>query len=299
MYTLPQIVTRQSSDAWKTHFDSIRNDEHEHSSAAEPTKSAKTGTGDFVWHELRTTDAKGAVDFYTHVVGWQAKSSGDPGGIPYTLLSVGDLSTAGLMELTPQMVEGGMKPVWVGFIGVDDVDGYAKRVEQGGGKLHCPPQDIPSVGRFASVEDPQGAAFLLFKGSLESAPPQPPAGTPGTVGWNELSANDEASAWSFYSGIFGWTVETTMDMGPMGIYRIFKNGGAPMGAIMTRDPKNSPVPFWLFYFNVDEIDAAASRIKEKNGQVLMGPHEVPGNQWIILGNDPQGVLFALVGPRKS
>ncbi len=259
--------------------------------------SPKTGTGDFVWHELRTTDTKGAQEFYTHVVGWQAKDFGDPAGVPYTLLSVGDLSTAGLMQLTPEMLQSGMKPAWAGFIGVDDVDAYAKRVEKAGGKVHTPPQDIPTVGRFASVADPQGATFLLFKGSLEYAPPRPAAGTPGTVGWNELSADDEKSAWPFYSDLFGWKVDSTMDMGPNGIYRIFNNGAGPTGAMMTRDPKTSPVPFWLFYFNVDNIDAAANRINEKNGQVLMGPHQVPGDQWIILGLDPQGAIFAVVGPK--
>jgi uncharacterized protein len=268
------------------------------SAQQEVTPPVKANTGDFVWHELRTTDAKGAEDFYTHVVGWQAKSSGDPGGVPYKLLSVGDLSTAGLMQLTPEMLAGGMKPGWVGFIGVDDVDAYAKRIEQVGGKLHCPPQDIPTIGRFASVEDPQGAAFLLFKGSLNYAPPRPPAGSPGTVGWNELSANDEQSAWPFYSSLFGWAVDSTMDMGPNGIYRIFNNGAAPIGAMMTRDPSKSPAPFWLYYFNVDDIDAATTRIEEKNGQVLMGPHQVPGDIWIVLGLDPQGAMFSIVGPRK-
>jgi predicted enzyme related to lactoylglutathione lyase len=90
-----------------------------------------------------------------------------------------------------------------------------------------------------------------------------------------------------------------MDMGPQGTYRIFNNGGAPIGAMLTRDRKNSPVPFWLFYINVENIDQAANRIREKNGQVLMGPHQVPGEQWIILGRDPQGAMFAVVGPRKS
>lgn len=260
--------------------------------------TAKPNRGDFVWHELRTTDLKGAEEFYTHVVGWQAKSSGDPGGVPYTLLTVSDVPAAGLMQLTPQMAEGGMKPSWAGFIGVDDVDAYAKRVEEAGGKLHCAPMDIPGVGRFVSVEDPQGAAFLLFKEAYEYSPQRPATGTPGTVGWNELSANDEQSAWPFYSDLFGWKVDTTMDMGPMGTYRIFNNGAGPIGAMMTRDPKNSPVPFWLFYFSVENIDAAEARIKEKNGQVLMGPHQVPGDQWIILGLDPQGALFALVGPKK-
>jgi predicted enzyme related to lactoylglutathione lyase len=90
-----------------------------------------------------------------------------------------------------------------------------------------------------------------------------------------------------------------MDMGPMGTYRIFNNGGAAIGAMMTRDPKNSPVPFWLYYFNVEDIDAANARVTEKNGQVLMGPHQVPGDLWILLGQDPQGAMFALVGPRKK
>jgi uncharacterized protein len=267
--------------------------------AQEVTTPVTARTGDFVWHELRTTDAKGAQEFYSHVIGWQPKSSGDPGGVPYTLLSTGGFDVAGLMELTPDMLAGGMKPAWVGFIGVDDVDAYARRVEQAGGKLHCPPMDIPNIGRFASVEDPQGAAFLLFKGSLEYAPPRPAPGAPGTVGWNELSANDGQAAWSFYSELFGWKEDHAMDMGPMGIYRIFNNGSAPMGGMMSRDQSKSPAPYWLFYFAVEDIDAAANRIAEKNGQILMGPHQVPGESWIIVGLDPQGAMFAVVGPRRQ
>jgi predicted enzyme related to lactoylglutathione lyase len=265
----------------------------------EVTSPVSAKSGDFVWHELRTTNAKAAADFYTYVIGWQAKSSGDPGGIPYILFSVGDLGTAGLMQLTPDMLADGMRPGWLGFVGVDDVDAYAKRVEQAGGKLHCRPQDIPGIGRFVSVEDPQGAAFLLFKGSLDYAPPRPPAGSPGTVGWNELSANDGQSAWPFYSEIFGWAEDSTMDMGPMGTYRIFNNGGNPIGAVMSRDLSKSPMPFWLYYFNVEDIDAAAARIREKSGEILMGPHEVPGDLWIVLGHDPQGAMFSIVGPRKK
>lgn len=261
--------------------------------------NTSSGTGNFVWHELRTTDAQAAEVFYTHVVGWKTMDSGDPGGMPYKLFTAGDLATAGVMQLSPSMLEGGMKPSWIGFIGVDDVDGYATRVEQSGGKLHSPAQDIPGIGRFASVEDPQGAAFLLFKGSVNYAPPRPATGQPGTVGWNELSANDGEAAWPFYSEIFGWKEDSTMDMGPLGTYRMFNNGGAPVGAMMTRDPSKSPVPFWLYYVNVDDIDAAAARITEKNGQLCMMPHEVPGHLWIVLGIDPQGALFALVGPRKQ
>jgi predicted enzyme related to lactoylglutathione lyase len=122
----------------------------------EVTAPANVTTGNFVWHELRTTDAKEAEDFYTHVVGWQAKNSGDPGGIPYTLLSVGDIGTAGLMQLTPDMLAGGMRPGWVGFIGVDDVDAYAKRIEQAGGH--------PNRGSLCLCGRPTGRGLPLVQG---------------------------------------------------------------------------------------------------------------------------------------
>jgi uncharacterized protein len=270
------------------------------STATQPEVSASASAthGDFVWYELRTTDAKAATDFYTHVVGWQAQPSGDPGGIPYTLLATQGSGVAGLMQLTPEMQAGGMRPAWVGFIGVDDVDAYAKRIEEAGGKLHCPPMDIPTIGRFASVQDPQGAVFLIFKSFRGNMPAPPSLGTSGTIGWNELSADDEKAVWPFYSSLFGWKVETEMDMGAMGNYRIFKNHGPQMGAMMNRDRSRTPMPFWLYYFNVDDIDAAAARIQEKQGQICMGPHEVPGGLWIVVATDPQSALFAVVGRKK-
>ena len=103
------------------------------------------------------------TDFYTHVVGWKAMGSGDPSGIPYTLFSVGGLNTAGLMDLTPEMEAGGMKPAWVGFIGVDDVDAYAKRVEEARRQTALRADGYPDFGRFASAEDPQGAVFLFSR----------------------------------------------------------------------------------------------------------------------------------------
>src|SRR5258708_26746680 len=93
---------------------------------------ASVTTGDFVWHELRTTDAKGAAAFYTHVIGWKTKDSGDPAGVPYKLFSVGGLHTAGLLELDQPMLDGGMTPAWAAFIGATDWDAGAQRLDQAG-----------------------------------------------------------------------------------------------------------------------------------------------------------------------
>jgi hypothetical protein len=60
-----------------------------------------------------------------------------------------------------------------------------------------------------------------------------------------------------------------------------------------------PVPFWLFYFNVDDLDAASERVQAHGGQLFEGPFAVPGGQWIARYVDPQGAIFALQGGRDS
>jgi len=94
-----------------------------------------------------------------------------------------------------------------------------------------------------------------------------------------------------------WTKAEARDMGPMGVYQLFATGGAPVGGMVTKPPQ-VPVPNWLYYFNVDGIDAAAARVTEGGGQVFMGPHEVPGGQWIVQCRDPQGAVFALVALKR-
>jgi predicted enzyme related to lactoylglutathione lyase len=89
-----------------------------------------------------------------------------------------------------------------------------------------------------------------------------------------------------------------MDMGPMGMYQLFAIGGVPVGGMMTRPPE-IPAPFWLYYFNVEAIDAAVKRATDAGGKLVMGPMEVPGGSWIAQCLDPQGVIFAMVAPVRS
>ncbi len=249
----------------------------------------------FVWYELMTSDAPAAEAFYRSVCGWATADSG-MSGMTYTLLSAGDTQVGGLMPLPESAAAMGARPAWVGYIGVDDVDAFAARVTTAGGAIHRPPEDIPGIGRFAVVADPHGAAFILFKGAGETPTASPP-GAPGHVGWHELHAGDGAAAFAFYAGLFGWTPSGEMDMGPMGSYRMFATGGDAVGGIMTKMPE-MPVSAWVYYVNVDAIDAAVSRITAGGGQVINGPMEVPGGQWVVQGLDPQGAMFALVAPRR-
>ena len=138
---------------------------------------------------------------------------------------------------------------------------------------------------------------MLFKGAGE-APPASAPGTPGTIGWHELSALDALPAFEFYAALFGWTIVESMDMGPMGKYHMFAIDGVPCGGVMNK-VEQQPAPAWLYYVNVPEIESATARIKAGGGQVIHGPAEVPGGSWIVNGIDPQGAPFAVVAPPKA
>ena len=195
--------------------------------------------------------------------------------------------------------DAGIRPGWIGYVAVDDVDAFAARVAAGGGRVLWPATDIPAIGRFAYVADPQGAVFTLFM-PLPGAPAPPEAeATPGRIGWHELHAADREGAFAFYAGLFGWTKTQAIDMGPMGTYQTFAAGGTGMTGGMMRKGDTIPAPCWLYYINVDDIDAAVGRAKASGGRLLQGPHQVPGGSWIAQCLDPQGTLFAMVGPNVT
>jgi predicted enzyme related to lactoylglutathione lyase len=197
------------------------------------------------------------------------------------------------MAMPPHAAASGAPIGWRGFIGVDDTDAYTDRVESAGGVLYYGPEDIPGVGRFAVVTDPQGAPFTLFTPAPGSPNPHLPPGTPGAIGWHELYAADGEAAFTFYKDLFGWQNVDNMDMGTHGIYRMFATGTGPaIGATLTRFD-TSVRPHWLYYVNVDDITAAEARVKDAGGSVTVPPQQVPGGGWILQGRDPQGANFAL------
>lgn len=249
----------------------------------------------FFWYELMTPDMDAATAFYTSVVGWTAEPfETAPGMPPYTVLSAGDRGVGGIMALSQDAA--GMPPAWIGYIHVIDIDASTERLAEAGGKVHRQPADIPGVGRFAVVADPQGAMFMFLQPSGPDQPPVPMT-TPGHAGWHELYTSDRQKAFDFYAGQFGWTSDHQMDMGEMGIYEIFAVNGEPTGGMMNKPPQ-VPVPFWQFYFNVDAIDATQQRVTAAGGKIVLEPTEVPGGSWIIQCQDPQGAYFALVAPKR-
>jgi uncharacterized protein len=252
-------------------------------------------TGKFVWYDVMTTDTKAAETFYGRVIGWSAKDSGMPGQ-SYTLLSAGPIMIGGLMPIPEDSRKAGVGPAWMGYIGVNDVDAYARQVEKAGGVIHRRPADIPGVGRFAVASDLHGAGFILFAPNSDQQPAPSPPGAPGHIGWHELYAGDREDDFAFYSGLFGWTKADAIES-PAGLYQLFATGGPPVGGMMTK-PSHMPQPGWLYYFNVDAIEGAIERVRTSGGEILHGPMQVPGGSWIAQCRDPQGAMFAMVAPKQ-
>lgn len=255
--------------------------------------------GRFFWYELMAPDTAAAVAFYTKVVGWTAREAGPQYG-GYTVLQTSqaeDSGTAGVMALTAEMKAAAMRPGWLGYIFVDDVDASAEQIAKLGGKVHRPPTDIPDIGRFCPVSDPQGAGFLIMKPNgptPETPPPPPPRDKPGHVGWRELMAGDWKTVWPFYEQAFGWKKLDEHDMGPMGTYLLIEMAGQRAGGMMTK-PAEQPQPSWNYYIQVESTGAAFQRAKDLGATFFHGPTAVPtGEAWIAQGMDPQGAAFNLI-----
>jgi predicted enzyme related to lactoylglutathione lyase len=109
--------------------------------------------GRFVWYELATTDIASAKAFYTDVLGWGTQDV--PASAPaYTLFTAGGAAVSGLMELS-EATASGLRPSWLGYVGVNDVNAAANRIEELGGAVHVPPTEIPNVARI-NFSPPQG-----------------------------------------------------------------------------------------------------------------------------------------------
>jgi predicted enzyme related to lactoylglutathione lyase len=247
--------------------------------------------GRFVWHELMTTDPQAAGAFYAKVLSWKTQPSGMPG---YTLWVSGKAQAAGLMAQPQSAGQSGAPPSWLLYIGTPDVDGTVAAAERLGGKVLKAPADIPNVGRFAVLADPQGAAFALF---TPTAMPED-AASASDFSWHELATTDQEGAIAFYSELFGWGRGPTHDMGSMGTYQLIEHGGAQVGGVYKAMDAAKP-PHWLTYMRVASVDAAAAAAKAAGGRVTQGPMEVPGGSRVAQILDPQGGAFAVHEPARQ
>jgi uncharacterized protein len=256
--------------------------------------------GRFIWYELTTTDMAAAKAFYASVVGWGVEDRSTP-NLAYTWFTSGQTPVSGLVDLPREARRMGATPRWMGYVSVDNAEVTTAALRGLGGTVYVPPTDS-NIGRIAVVTDPQAATLALVQGLSvgrskggRSKPVEP--NKPGRIGWHELLTTDPRKAFAFYAGLFDWE-KADGETEPSANYQLFRAGEEPIGGIFSIRPMD-PVPFWLFYLNIGDIDAAAARVESAGGQVFEGPLEIPGGSWIARCRDPQGAAFALQGRRSQ
>lgn len=247
-------------------------------------------TDNFVWYELCTSDLESAKAFYGGLLGWTTTPFPSPTANEYQVFQMDGVGVGGLMALP----DGMPKPFWLGYIGVENADAALEQITSQGGQIHRI-MDIPDVGKIGLVSDPQGCHSAVIQGYSERKSEAFDRAKPGHGNWHELHSPEPIAGLHYYCSLHGWTKGRTMPLGTIGDYQLFQANGTDIGAMMPLMPGMNPT--WIYYFGVPDIDAAAETITANGGTILYGPSEVPDGAWILQSLDPQGAMFAVVGPR--
>jgi predicted enzyme related to lactoylglutathione lyase len=239
----------------------------------------KAAVGKFIWHEHVSKDQEQAKRFYTELLGWEL-DVWKPGEADYAMIKSGDGMHGGFSS--PQ---GDIPPHWLGHILVEDVDETITKIEGAGGQVRMGPMDMPEIGRFAIVADPQGATFSLYAAEGE------PGGSQGVFVWDELHTSDRDSAKSFYPEVFGWTANDN-DMGGGTIYTVFQRGEDQIGGCFDLS-EGEPMPNWMVYIGTSDVDASAAKARQLGATIIVEPSDIPNMGRFAVVQDPTGAVFGL------
>ncbi|HTV78128.1 MAG TPA: VOC family protein [Steroidobacteraceae bacterium] len=253
--------------------------------------------GQFLWHELLTSDPEAGAGFYSKVLGWNSRPwEGDAG---YSMLAAPTGPVGGARVVGKDSLASMAGPNWLTYVGVPDLAAALATAENHGGRVLHPVTAIPDGGRYAVIADPQGGIIGLYEpaGDMGGSNAAPAA---GPVAWHELTADDPEAALQFYNTLFGWEVLDRMPMGgEVGTYYLFGTGTTQLGGAFKRPAHLPPTwPRWLVYLRVPSVSAAVAAVEAAGGQLLNGPHEVPGGSWVAQVADSHGVPVALNGPKE-
>jgi hypothetical protein len=241
-----------------------------------------------VWVELATPDAGASREFYAKLFGWDVQVHEDPqyGGYGLARLDGNDVAGIGPKQSPEQPT------VWSLYIGTDDIDDLARKVQAAGGTVAAAPFDVGDQGRMAVFQDPAGA-FISGWQATQMRGFQ--SGTTGAFGWAEVNARGVDKAIPFYEQVFGWKAKPS----PMGEgqspYTEFQlDGESIAGAWEMNERIPAEVPsYWQIYFLVDDVDRAFQKTLDLGGREVVSPQDFPGGRFAIV-TDPQGASFGLL-----
>ena len=252
----------------------------------------KYPAGTFSWVDLMTTDAAGAKQFYTELMGWTVHDIPMGPDSFYTMLQLEGLDVAALSQMGAEQQAQGMPPVWNSYVSVENADESAEKAAAAGGTVMMAPFDVYDSGRMAVVQDPTGAVFSMWQAKSHIGAKL--VNIPGALAWNELATKDVARAKLFYGQLFGWEFQT-QEVSPGMEYTSIMNNGRSNGGIMQMSEEWGDVPaHWRVYFSVTDCDASVKKAKSLGATVRVPPQDIPDVGRFSIIQDPQGASLTLM-----
>lgn len=251
----------------------------------------KHAPGTFCWPECATTDAAGAKQFYSSLLGWTWKDIPMGPGGAYHIAELRGAEVAAMYALDDAMRSQGVPPHWAAYVSVEDADAAAAKAQSLGGRLLMGPMDVMEHGRMAVLMDPIGATFCVWQAKQHCGVGM--LGEPGSLGWTQLNASDPDKAKPFYTALLGWKVEE-MASPNGGTYTTWQKSDGGAGGMMAMPPGMGAPSHWLTYWMVADARAAHAKAESLGAKTFVPPTDVPGMLTFAVLQDPQGVMFAVM-----
>jgi predicted enzyme related to lactoylglutathione lyase len=245
--------------------------------------------GKFVWFEHLSNDIPAARAFYEKLFGWNTEMMAMSSGDPYPVIHNGESGIGGYAQAAA-----GAPSQWMSYLSVSDVGSAYKAALAAGARSLTAPADYGSAGRYATIADPTGGVFSLWRGAQGDPEEAETTPTGGWI-WNELSTQDAKAAIAFYEKVFGFTHDETPM--PGGTYYVLNQGGRARAGIF---PAQQPMPtMWTPYVAVDDCDATVAKASELGARVCMPSTDIPGVGRLAMFIDPQGASIAILKPSPT
>ena len=246
--------------------------------------------GRFVWFEHLSNDIPKARAFYEKLFGWNTEMMAMSSGDPYPVIHNGEAGIGGYAQ-----ARAGAPSQWMSYLSVSDVDSAYKAALAAGAKSLVAPMDYGSVGRAATIADPTGGVFSLWRGN-QGDPPEVETTPAGGFIWNELATKDEKMALAFYEKVFGFTYDE-MPM-PEGAYFVLKQAEKSRAGLYKAMHASMPTS-WTPYVCVADCDKTTELAKSLGANAVVPPSDIPGVGRLAMFNDPQGASIAILKPDPS
>lgn len=243
--------------------------------------------GRFVWFEHHSNDIAKARAFYEKLFGWNTEMMAMASGDPYAMIHNGETGIGGYGQ-----APAGSPPQWMSYLSVSDVDSAYRAALAAGAKSLVAPMDYGSAGRSATIADPTGGVFSIWRGAAGD-PPETEHTPPGGFIWDELGTQDEKMALAFYEKVFAFTHDA-MQM-PQGTYYILKQAEKGCAGLFKAMDASMPT-MWTPYVCVADCDATVAEATRLEATVCVPATDIAGVGRLAMFNDPQGASIAILKP---